>query len=103
MKTATWEYPFLEGVDGNFEEGAAIRVFRRQFATADIDLQRWNDQLGHGQRLVTRLAQRDELSFRNAVANVDVMRALIGHRGFPLDVAAVRTVVVAHEEPHLAG
>ena len=48
---------------------------------------------------VARCPHGDELLLGHAVANMDVVRALVGNGGFPADVAAVRAVVVAHEEP----
>ena len=40
-----------------------------------------------------------ETNYRDAVAHVDVLRALLRHRGLPLRTAARRRVVVADEHP----
>src|SRR5690606_40579791 len=66
-----------------------------------VDLQRRNDQPRHRERLVARLAHGHEFIFRDAVADVDVVIALVADGCLPLDVASVGTVVMAHEQPRL--
>ena len=55
-----------------------------------------------GQRVVNifRLhsAEFDEVFFGFAFADVDVLLAFVVDSGFPLDIAAVGTVVVTHEK-----
>ena len=43
----------------------------------------------------------DELALADALAQVDVLRPLIGDRGLPGDLAPARAVVVADEDPGL--
>jgi hypothetical protein len=42
-------------------------------------------------------------SLRLAAADMDVVGLFVSDGGFPLDVAAVRTIVMAHEKTHLVG
>src|SRR5690606_14527002 len=106
LRRSTWGHSWTcnasELVERHLEIGLAVVVLGRQLAATHVDLQRGDDQLGHGQRLVALLAHPHELVLAGAVANMDIVLALLGHRGFPLDVAAVRAVVVAHEQAHLA-
>ena len=87
---------------GTFRKRLPLASGSRQLAGAHVDLQRGDDQPRHAKRPVARLAHGDELVLADAVPYMDVVRALVGDGGFPADVAAVRAVVVAHEEPGLA-
>ena len=88
-----------EGVDRHTEEGAASFVLGGQVASSDIHLQRGDDEARHGEGAVAGLAHLDEAIFAGAAADMDVVVHLVANSGLPLNVAAVRAIVVAHEQP----
>lgn len=74
------------------------RIGFGQLSTAYVDLDRRDNQLRQSQRAVARLAHFYELVFTHAVADMNVVSPFFGHSSFPADLAATRTVVVAHEK-----
>src|SRR6185437_10226158 len=71
-----------------------------ELAGAHVDLDRWQQELRRGQRLVARGPFGDELVFADAVVHLHVLRPFLGDGRFPgKTVAPGRLVVVAHEQP----
>ena len=93
--------PSSELVDRHFEVALAGVVRLRKVAAPDVDLDRGDDELGQLQRGVARLAHLHELILAHAVADMDVVRPLLGDRRLPFDVASAGRVVVAHEKARL--
>ena len=92
--------PVQRALTGTFSIGLPSLSFGT-VAGPHVHLQRRNDQPRHVERGVALGAELDELLLRLAAADMDVVRLFLADRGFPLDVAAIRAVVVAHEQAHL--
>src|SRR6476660_8387634 len=87
-----------EFVDGHFQMALAGRVGLGKIAPADVDLNRWDDEIGQGERGVPRGPHFDELILTHAIAHVNVAGALFSDCRLPFDLASTRPVVVAHEK-----
>lgn len=74
----------------------------RQLAAVDVDLNRWNEQLGHVERGVARFAKVGVLGLVG-VFEVNVLLALLLDCRFVHELAAVGLIVVAEEDARFVG
>src|SRR5690606_13817593 len=81
----------------------AVVLCLRELARADIDLDRGQQQPGHRQRGIARLAHGDEFLLADPVMHMHAGAPLLFHRGFPaVLVPPRRLVIVAQEQPGLS-
>ena len=73
-----------EGIQRNLQVADAIALFRRQAAGAKVALNGRQKQLWHGELRVAALAHGHEFVAADGIADVDIVRALLGDRGFPV-------------------
>jgi hypothetical protein len=86
-----------EHVQWNLEVADPV-VFRRwQPAGADVDLDGRQDQRGHPECDVARLAHLHELLLADTVEHMDVLGTLLGDRRFLCGRSPLGRIVVAHE------
>ena len=71
----------------------AIAFRRRQRASADVHLERWQDQGWGRQRCVARAPHFRERSFADAVMNMHVARSLFGDAALPCRRLAVGQLI----------
>src|SRR6056297_3968157 len=92
----------LKNIERHPQIPGPVRVFCRQFASFHVDLQRRNDEPGHGQATIPLFAQSGKGLFVDAITGVYVCRALFCDGAHKLQFASAWGVVVAHEQASLA-